>query len=83
MDTTPRTLGTIAVNALFFVLSLMALGLLGVMVYGMILDDAAFLLPIVAVLAVPALGLVVFTTLELITGNTPAVVLRWVKCLHK
>lgn len=68
-ETETRTTGEIALNVFFVLLTLGALGLMGMMAYGMVLDNASFMLPFPIVLSIPAVALVNFTLTNLITGN--------------
>lgn len=56
-------------DAFFFILSLSGFGVVLMMAYGMVQDNAAFMLPFPIILAIPALALNFYTGYELFTGK--------------
>lgn len=68
--------GILLLHVLLHLLSWASLATVAAMAYGMVLDDAAFMLPFPIVLSVPALGLVAMSGIELVTGDSVGTVRR-------
>jgi hypothetical protein len=64
-----RPVGDIVAVSFFVLMSVIVLGVFVAMGYGMLLDGAAYLLPIPIVLGAVALVLVIVTVTELVTDN--------------